>query len=92
MTAVLDAGALIAVDRRDRRVGVMLRALQAERVPVRTSAAVIAEVWRDGARQANPARVLSGVASRALDTEDGQRAGELLGRSGTDDVVDPISR
>lgn len=88
MTAVLDAGALIAIDRRDRRVGAMVRVLQEERVPLRTSAGVVGQVWRDGARQANLARMLAGVAVTALDVDAGKRCGELLKQSGLDDVID----
>jgi len=47
---VLDAGVLIGVDRRDRRVGALLRIAQRERIPVRTSAAVVAQAWRGAAR------------------------------------------
>ncbi len=45
-----------AIDRRDRAVAAMLRVAQLARLPVRTSAAVVGQVWRDGARQANLAR------------------------------------
>jgi len=86
--AVLDAGALVAVDKRDRRVGAMLRVLQRQRVPVWTSAAVVAQVWRDGARQASLAKVLGGVGIRALASDDGKRAGELQALARTSDVVD----
>lgn len=88
MTAVLDAGVLVAVDRRDRLVGAMLRILQEARVPLSTSAAVVGQVWRDGARQANLARVLAGVAVGALDIDGGKRSGELLAQTRTNDVVD----
>lgn len=88
MTAILDAGALIAIDRRDRRVGALLRILQREGEPVRTSAGVVAQVWRDGRTQANLARVLPGVAVVAIDDRESRRIGELLAASGTDDLVD----
>lgn len=88
MKAVLDAGALVAVERRDRRVGALLRVLQQRRVPLWTSAAVLAQVWRDGARQATLARLLQGVGVRPLAMDDGKQAGALLGSTGTDDVVD----
>lgn len=84
---MLDAGALIAVDQRDRSVGAMLRVAQRERMPVRTSAAVVAQVWRNGARQANLARTLSGVDTVGLGSLAGRRIGELLARSRTSDVV-----
>jgi hypothetical protein len=85
---VLDAGALVALDRRDRAVGAMLRVAQQERIPVCGSAAAVAQVWRDGARQAVLARVLTGVRVDGLDPATGRRLGLLLGRSGTADVVD----
>lgn len=88
MTAVLDAGALSAIDRRDRRVGALLRVLQGEGVPVRTSAGVVAQVWRDGRTQANLARVLAGVAVVAIDDASSRRIGELLAASRTADLVD----
>lgn len=88
MTAVLDAGALIAIDKRDRSVGAMLRLLQREGAPIRTSAAAVAQVWRDGRRQANLARVLPGVDIAALDEVAAKRIGELLRASDSTDLVD----
>jgi hypothetical protein len=86
--AVLDAGALIAVDRRDRKVGAQLRVLQQQRTPLRASAAVVAEVWRDDRRQVDLARVLSGVGIEPLSSDDGKQIGELLARAGSADVID----
>lgn len=88
MKAVLDAGALVAVDRRDRAVGAELRVLQQQGTPVRTSAAVVGQVWRDGRKQANLARVLAGVGIEALSKDDGKRIGELLRQAGSADVID----
>jgi hypothetical protein len=87
MKAVLDAGALVAVDRRDRSVGAQLRVLQRQGTPIRASSAVIGQVWRDGRRQANLARALAGVGVEAIGPDDGKRIGELLALSGTSDVV-----
>lgn len=88
MSVVLDAGALIGVDKRDRAVGAMLRVLQREGVPVRTSAGVVAQVWRDRSRQVNLARVLSGVDVAPLEDVTSRRVGELLRQNRTDDLVD----
>ncbi|MDQ4010392.1 MAG: hypothetical protein M3228_06770 [Actinomycetota bacterium] len=55
---------------------------------VRTSPAAVAQVWRHGARQAQLARVLAGVAAPPLDLVIGKRLGALLGASRTCDVVD----
>jgi hypothetical protein len=86
--AVLDAGALVAVDRRDRMIGAQLRVLQHQGTPIRVSSAVIGQVWRDGRKQANLARVLAGVGIEALGKDDGRRIGELLAVAAAADVVD----
>jgi hypothetical protein len=88
VTAVLDSGALIAIDKRDRKVGAMLLLLQREGVPVLTSAGAVAQVWRDGRRQVNLARTLPGVETIALDNAAAKKVGELLGANGTSDPVD----
>jgi len=86
--AILDAGAFIAIERRDRRIEAMLRVLHEQRVPLWTSAAVIAQVWRNGRKQALLARILPGIGVRALAPGDDTRIGELLAAAGTDDVID----
>ncbi len=88
MALVLDAGGLIAVDRLDRAVGAMLRVAQQDKIPVRTSAAVIAQVWRNGALQVNLARVLAGVDAATLEGVTGRSVGEILALSKTADGVD----
>jgi hypothetical protein len=88
VSAVLDAGALIAVDKGDRRVGAMLRVLQRDGVPVLSSAGALAQVWRDGRRQANLARVVSGVDVAAVDDTSARKVGELLRANRSDDLVD----
>ena len=88
MKVVLDAGAFVAIDKRDRRIGAMLRVLQRQRVPLWTSSAVVAQIWRDGRRQALVAQILGGVGARALAPGDDRRTGELLARARTSDVID----
>lgn len=66
----------------------MLRLLQRDGVPLHTSGAVVAQVWRDGRRQANLARVLPGVDVAPLDEVAAKRAGELLAANRTSDVTD----
>jgi hypothetical protein len=89
MSLVLDAGALVAVERGDRKVVALLKhELLAGRVPL-THGGVIGEVWRGGAgRQATLARLLAGVDVVALDDLLGRRAGVLLGRARAGDVID----
>lgn len=88
MSLVLDAGALLAIDRRDRRVGALLRVAQQERIAVRTSPAAVAQVWHHGARQAQLARALAGVSAPPLDLDTGKRLGLLLVATESCDVVD----
>lgn len=88
MTVLLDAGALIALDRNDRSMWVRLKAWQlAGDVPV-THGGVVGQVWRAGPRQARLAMALAGVHVEALDDRLGRIAGQLLGTSRRSDVVD----
>jgi len=89
MTAlVLDAGALIAVDRGDRDMHDKIQDALRIGDPVRTNPNAVAQVWRDGAKQARPARLLRDVKIEPITREDGYRVGELLGATRTKDVVD----
>lgn len=65
-----------------------LRVVERSGPELRTSAGVVAQVWRDGARQVSLARVLAGVNVRTLDGQDARKIGELLRQTGTTDVVD----
>jgi siroheme synthase len=85
-----DAGGLIALDRDDRRVVVLLaRAAQAN-VPVTVPATALAQAIRSPERQARLARLIRqpGTAVVALDRVDATNVGRLLSASGTSDVVD----
>lgn len=86
---ILDAGALIAVDRNSRAMMARLLAAQLEGDELRTHAMVVAQVWRDaGGRQALLARLLRSVAVVPIDEALGRLAGELLGRSKRSDPID----
>lgn len=89
MTLVLDAGAFLAVERRDVDVlAVVADELSTRRRPM-THGGVVAQVWRGRAgRQAPLATLLSGVDVRPLDLDLGRRAGVLLRDAGTSDAVD----
>jgi predicted nucleic acid-binding protein len=89
MTAlVLYAGALIAVDRGDRDMHDKIQKALRAGTPVRTNPNAVAQVWRNGAKQARLARLLRSVKIEPVTREDGYRAGELLGATRTKDVVD----
>jgi hypothetical protein len=86
---ILDAGALVAVDRGNRAMIARLRAAQQHGLDLRSNALVVAQVWRDRhGRQAGLAQVLRAVDVRAVRPDDGRRAGVLLGMTGTSDPVD----
>ncbi len=83
---VLDAGALIAFERGDRRVRALL--MEAKRIVV--PAGALAQVWRDGQRQV-PLRALCNSRKTEvapLDRPHAEAAGLLCGRTRTSDAVD----
>lgn len=86
----LDAGALIAVERGDHTVGVLLHEAAVEGVPVVIPAGALAQAWREGRRQARLARLLKDTRYSVLplDEPEAKAAGELCGARGTSDVVD----
>jgi hypothetical protein len=90
MTAlILDAGALVAVDRDDRAMIARLQAAQQRGLELRTNAMVVAQAWRDPhGRQVQLARLLRAVDVRAVDPEVGRAAGVLLGEAKTSDPID----
>jgi predicted nucleic acid-binding protein len=85
---ILDAGAFVAIDRGDPAMHAKVRAALRAGLPVRTNANVVAQVWRNGARQARLAKALREVTVEPITREDGYRAGELMGATRTKDVVD----
>jgi hypothetical protein len=86
----LDAGALVAFEKNDRRVVTLLARALETRSPVAVPAGVVGQVWRDGRRQARLARLLASptVAIEPLDDFAARAAGQLCGATGTRDVID----
>jgi hypothetical protein len=84
---VLDAGALIGVDRDDRRTAGLIELGRRSGAELVTSAPVVAQAWRGSARQA---RLLAMIDVRAVHLGDARAAGELLAAAGTADVVDAL--
>jgi hypothetical protein len=86
---ILDAGALVAVDRGDRAMAARLRVAQQSGLELRSNAMVIAQVWRDRhGRRARLAALLRAVDVRAVGYYDGRHAGALLAAAGTADPID----
>lgn len=90
MTLILDAGALIALERADRPTVVVMEAARGQGRELVVPAGVVAQVWRGGPRQARLARFLAarGVEVEALTDAGARASGALCGRAGTADIVD----
>lgn len=86
--ATYDSGALIAGERNDRRMWALHAGFIAEEVVPVVPAPVLARVWRGGPRQASLARMMAGCDVEEMDEEQARRVGQLVGRSGHDDIVD----
>jgi len=86
----LDAGALIAIDRGDLAVHVLLKESVRRRQVVTVPAPVVGQVWRDGSRQARLAKVLKACRVEPTSEEDARAAGVLLGKAGGVDIVDAL--
>jgi predicted nucleic acid-binding protein len=87
-TVVLDAGALIAFEKKS---GVMIRlaeSLIAERAQMITSAGVLAQVWRDPSRQGALSYLLAHVDAVDLTSGVARILGRMMVVAKTRDVVD----
>jgi predicted nucleic acid-binding protein len=83
-----DTGALVAADRNDRQMWALHAGyLREEVVPV-VPAPVLAQAWRDGARQARVARILQVCDVEPLGEALAKDVGVLAGKAKHDDVVD----
>ena len=89
MTLVRDAGALLALEGDDRAMWRRLKSARlAGSVPV-SHCGVVGQVWRGGGpRQARLSMALNGIDARPLDDDLARKAGRLLGKAGTSDVID----
>lgn len=87
-TLVLDAGALIALDRNDQFAWTALRDAVSADDNICVPSGAIAQAWRDGARQELLARALSHCDEIALAGSFARAAGLLCGKASTSDVID----
>ncbi len=85
---ILDSGALIAIERGDRRIGAALHEAGRHGVDAVTSSACVAEAWRDPARQVRLTRALRGILEHPLDPPAARWCGRLLASSATSDIAD----
>jgi len=87
---VLDAGALIALDRGDKRMIALLARALAEGRDFRVPAGVVGQAWRDGRVQVTLARFLRSeeVEIIPLDEQLARSCGELCGATNSPDIID----
>ncbi len=85
---ILDATVLIAVDRDEPGAKDLIEAARMEGEPLRTTAPAVAQVWRDGSRQARLSRFLPTLDVRPFTAEHISLVGTLLRHSGASDAVD----
>lgn len=86
----LDAGALIALDKNDRRILVLLARARELGVRITVPASAFAQAIREPARQVRLSRLVRQVTTDLvpLNGPDATSVGILLGRSKTTDIVD----
>jgi hypothetical protein len=83
-----DTGALVAAERNSRQIWALHAGYLAEEVIPTVPAAVLAEAWRGGSRQASLSRLLRMCDTEPMSEELARNVGVLAGNSGHDDVVD----
>ena len=86
----LDAGALIALDRGDKRLIALLDRALARRLKFRVPSGVVGQAWRDARVQVTLARFLrvEEVEILPLDEQHARACGELCGATDTSDIID----
>ena len=84
---VLDAGAIIALERNDRTLWAVLKTSALAGYDVLVPSTVLAQVWRNRPTQSNVARALQHCVIAGFDPV-ARLVGELCGRAGTSDICD----
>jgi hypothetical protein len=86
---VLDAGAFIAAERRDKTMVALIRLFTESKTPLVTSAGVVAQVWRGGGGHQVPvAYLLKRTSVVDLGRVVARTLGRMLGESGSKDAID----
>jgi hypothetical protein len=86
----LDAGALISLDRGNKRMVALLHEALSQGRAFRVPSGILAQAWRDGRAQVALARFLRAdeVEIVPLDDQLARTCGELCGATNTADIVD----
>ena len=84
-----DAGALIALERGDRRMWALHDESLRRGILPTVPSAVLAQAWRGGPQPAL-SRGLRGCSVNVLDERQGRAAGSVCASAGTNDIVDAV--
>ncbi len=84
---VLDSGALIALERNERRIWTLVRELSRRSTDIMVPTTVVAQCFRKTSRQARLHAALDMCTIMGFDLL-ARRVGELLGKSKTEDICD----
>lgn len=87
---ILDAGALIAIERGRSSTRSLIHIAVEDKAPVVVPSVVLAQVWRDPRRQVLLTRLLQGCVVEPVDRSLAEAAGLLCAAAGTTDVVDAV--
>lgn len=88
MSLIFDTGAFIAYERSDVFMRALIASAAEKRTRIRTSTTIVAQVWRDGARQARLTRILRSVEEVAFTPSRARAVGALLRVAKTADIAD----
>jgi predicted nucleic acid-binding protein len=87
---ILDAAAVIALSRGERRLRALLRHALEIGMDIRIPVAILAETLRGGAQDAPVHRVRNAVAVFPTEEQTGRLAGAMLGATGGKNTVDAL--
>jgi hypothetical protein len=87
---VLDAGAFVAWERGNTTLRAYVEAARRLGLSAQSPSPVVAQIWRDGAKQARVSSLLRGVEVVAPDLAMAKLAGTLCHKTSTTDVVDAL--
>ena len=87
---IYDAGALVAAERGEPRLRALHHQWLAYEISPVVPSPVLAQVWRNGSRQARLARLLRGCRVLPTSEEVSKQAGVILGCSRSTDAIDAI--
>jgi predicted nucleic acid-binding protein len=85
-----DAGALIALDRNDRRMWARYHMALQDGRDIHVPSVVVGQAWRDARRQVRLGQALAGCRVHSAGVDTAKAAGVLCGRVGKPDLIDAV--